>query len=97
MKTLEDFRLVRSFLAAEGITPTMAMVGLPASEWADLVLLAQEWRQEIDQAAAEKEAELTGMDEADREMVEKAKAEQERRDLEELLYHSSGYRPGRHG
>jgi len=96
MKTLEDFRLIRLFLAAEGITPTIAMVALPASEWTDLVLLAQEWQQANEDAESAKKAELASMDEADREMAEKARAEMQRREEEQLLYHSSGFRPGRH-
>lgn len=97
MKTLDDFRLVRSFLSHEGITPTMAMVALPASEWSDLVLLAEEWKREREREEAEREAQTAPMDEADSEMAQKADEDRRRREHDALLYHSSGYRPGRHG
>lgn len=96
MKKLEDFRLISSFLASEGITPTMAMVALPASEWSDLVLLAEEWQREQEREEAEREQQTAPMDEADSEMAQKADDERRRREHDALLYHSSGFRPGRH-
>jgi hypothetical protein len=93
MKRLDDFRLVREFLGSEGIQPTVAMVGLDDSSWGDLVILASEWRDKLDAAAALKQKELDGLSEDEIAMRERAAEEERRLEDKRILFHSSGYRP----
>lgn len=90
MKKLDDFRLVRQFLSAQGIEPTIAMVAVRDPEWIDLVVLAEQWKQELDESAAEQEAKLAAMtpEEKDQELAEME--EEARFEREQVLYHSCG-------
>ena len=88
MKKIDDFLLIREFLQAQGIQPTVGMVGLDQDSWSDLVILATEWR-----ALNEEAAETISPEEL--EMRRKHQEQQDRLEQERLLYHSSGHHPRR--
>ena len=90
MKKLEDFRLVKEFLSAQGIEPTLGMVAVRDPEWADLVILAQQWKQEIEEVVAEKEARLAAMTPDEREQAQQEAEEEARAAQKEVLFHSCG-------
>ena len=90
MKNLKDFRVVREFLSAQGIEPTIAMVAVRDPEWHDLVILAQQWKQEIEEVVAEKEARLAAMTPNEREQAQQEAEEEARLERERVLFHSCG-------
>ena len=95
MKTLEEYHAIREFLGAQGLQPTVAMLAAPEPEWKDLVYLAESWQTEMEAEAQAREAELEGLSEEELALHEKMAEEKRRLEQEELLYHSSGHRPGR--
>jgi hypothetical protein len=95
MKKLADFRLVREFLSAQGVEPTIAMVAVRDPEWLDLVILANEWKREIEEAAAEQEAKLAAMTPEEKDQALAEAEEEMRAEREKILFHSCGHRPER--
>ena len=92
MKKLTDFRLVREFLGAQGIEFTVACVAVRDPEWIDLVMLAQEWRAEIEAVEAEKKAKEAAMTPEEKDQMEAERLEEERLEKEKILFHSCGRR-----
>jgi cytochrome c oxidase assembly factor CtaG len=90
VKKLDDFRLVRNFLSAQGIEPTIAMVAVRDPEWLDLVILAHEWQEEADQAEAERKAKLDAMTPEEKDQMEAEAEEEARMEKEKILFHSCG-------
>jgi arsenate reductase-like glutaredoxin family protein len=90
MKKLDDFRLVRNFLSAQGIEPTIAMVAVRDPEWLDLVILAQQWRQEIEEAAEEEKAKLDAMTPEEKDQALAEAEEEARMEREKVMFHSCG-------
>jgi arsenate reductase-like glutaredoxin family protein len=95
VKKLDDFRLVREFLSSQGIEPTIAMVAVRDPEWLDLVILAQEWRREIEEIAEAKEAKIAAMTPEEKDQMEAEAAEEARLEQERILFHSCGHKPER--
>lgn len=95
MKTLEEFNLIREFLIFQGIKPTVAMVGLEATAWADIVLIAMEWKRDQDVAEEVRKAELDGLSEEELAQRERDVAEEAKRAEDAVLFHSCGHRPER--
>ena len=92
MKKITVFRLVREFLSAQRIEPTIAMVAVRDPEWLDLVILAQEWKRELDEAAEEQEAKLKAMTPQEKDQALAEAEEEARMEREKVLFHSCGRR-----
>ena len=90
MKTLSDFNHIKDFLASQGIQPTLGMLCVSSSEWADLVGLAAEWHCDREVELAEFEA-LSEDEQKQRLRDSETRRVQEQ---ESLLFHSSGHVPG---
>ena len=95
MKKLDDFRLVKDFISSQGIEFTIACVAVDEKAWDDLVFLAREWKREIDEIVAEKEAKLAAMTPDEIEQMETEAEEEAKLEKERVLFHSSGHRPER--
>ena len=93
MKTLESYNLIKDFLASQGISPTTAMLCVSDSEWADLVLLAQEWRTDMDALMEKERAETDAMSDEELRQRDMAAKEAARLEEEELMYASCGHEP----
>jgi len=93
MKTLEDFDLIREFLGAQGIKPTMAMVCAGGPEWQDLVFLAREWKNAQDEAVKQQAEELANLSEDELALRDKQAREEALLENDRVLFHSSGHRP----
>ena len=92
MKKLDDFSLVRQFLSAQGIEPTIAMVAVRDPEWIDLVMLAEEWKAEADEAEAERKAKEAAMTPEEKDQALAEMEEEARMEREKVLFHSCGRR-----
>ena len=90
MKTLEEFDLIREFLGAQGIKPTVAMICADSREWQDLVMLARDWRNSRDEAAKQQEEELANLSEDELALRDKEARERELVANDEIVYHSCG-------
>ena len=90
MKKLEDFRLVKDFISSQGIEFTIACVAVDEKAWDDLVFLAREWKREIDEIVAEKEAKLAAMTPDERDQAQQEAEEEARMERERVLFHSCG-------
>ena len=95
MKTLEEFDLIRDFLGAQGIKPTMAMVCANAPEWQDLVYLAKSWKNAQDEAVKQQEEELANLSEDELALRDKQAREEKLLEHDRVKFRSCGYDPER--
>jgi hypothetical protein len=69
------------------------MVCVEDARWADLKFLAREWKNAKEEEIARKEEEIANLSEEELALRDREAKDAARLAEEELLFHSSGYRP----
>ena len=93
MKTLEEYNLIRDFLGGQNLQPTVAMVCVKDSEWADLKFLAREWKTARGEERAKAEEAEANLSEDELALRDKQAREEALLENDRVLFHSCGSRP----